>query len=73
MKHLDCFGGNRRTKDTRKIKLCNLKACYVTLFSYGISHNFPKKNIRVKRLRQSLKNLDGQNNQGAQKSKHLRN
>ena len=34
---------------------------------------FQKKNIRVKRLRQSLNNLDGQNNQGAQKSKHLRN
>ena len=42
MKHLDCFGDNRRTKDTRKIKLGGLKACCVTLiFSYSISHNFP--------------------------------
>ena len=24
VKHLDCFGDNRRTKDTRKIKLCSL-------------------------------------------------
>lgn len=23
--HLDCFGGNRRTKDTRKMKLCGVK------------------------------------------------
>ena len=41
VKHLDCFGHNRRTKDTRKIKLCGLKACCVTSTSYSISHNFP--------------------------------
>ena len=23
--HLDCFGGNRRAKDTRKMKLCSVK------------------------------------------------
>ena len=42
VKHLDCFGDNRTTKDTRKIKLGGLKACCVTLiFSYSTSHNFP--------------------------------
>ena len=41
VKHLNCFGDNRRTKDARKIKFCSLKACCVTLFSYIISHNFP--------------------------------
>ena len=45
VKHLDCFGDNRRTKDNRKIKLCDLKARCVTLFSYSISHNFPKKTL----------------------------
>ena len=41
VKHLHCFGDNRRTKDARKIKFCSLKACCLTLFSYSISHNFP--------------------------------
>ena len=36
-----CFGDNRRTKDNRKIKLCGLKACCVTLISCSISPNFP--------------------------------
>ena len=40
MKHLDCLRDNRRTKDNRKIKLCGLKKCCVTLFSHSISHNF---------------------------------
>ena len=40
MKHLDCFGDNRRTKYTRRFKLCGSKACRVTLFSYQISDNF---------------------------------
>ena len=39
--HRYCFGDNRRTKDIRKIKLCGLKACCVTLISCSISHNFP--------------------------------
>ena len=39
--HLDCLGDSRKTKDIRKIKLCGLKACCVTLISYSISHNFP--------------------------------
>ena len=37
---VDCFADNRRTKDTRNIKLCSLKACCVTLFSNSISHYF---------------------------------
>ena len=41
VKRLDPFGDNRRIKDTRKIKLCGLKACCVTSFSYSIFHNFP--------------------------------
>ena len=41
VKHRYCFGDNRRTKDNRKIKLCGLKACYVTLISCSISPNFP--------------------------------
>jgi len=43
VRHLDCFGDNRRTKDTRKIKLCDLKECCVTLSSYSISHKKKKK------------------------------
>ena len=41
VKHRYCFGDNRRTKDNRKIKLCGLKACCVTLISCSISANFP--------------------------------
>ena len=41
VKHRYCFGDNRRTKDNRKIKLCGLKACCVTLISCSISPNFP--------------------------------
>ena len=41
MKHLDCFGDNRKLKDTRKNKLSGLNMCCVTLFSYSISHNVP--------------------------------
>ena len=67
VKHLDCFGDNKKTKDSRKIKLCSLKMCCVTLFSYSFSQN------GMISLRQSLKNPDTQNKQGAQKGKHLRN
>ena len=67
VKHLDCFGDNKKTKHSRKIKLCSLKMCCVTLFSYSISQN------GMISLRQSLKNPDSQNKQGAQKGKHLRN
>ena len=60
--HLDCFGDNRRTKDSRKIKLCGLKVCCVTLFSYCISHNFPALKcinhmLEWKSLKGCLKNL----------------
>ena len=41
VKHLNCSGDKRRTKDARKINFCILKACCVPLFSYSISHNFP--------------------------------
>ena len=41
VKHVDCLGDNRKTNNIRKIKLCELKACYLTLISYSISHNFP--------------------------------
>ena len=41
VKHRYCFVDNRRTKDNRKIKLCGLKACCVTLISCSISANFP--------------------------------
>ena len=41
VKHRYCFGDNRRTKDNRKIKLCGLKACCVTLISCSNSPNFP--------------------------------
>ena len=41
VKHRHCFGDNRGTKDNRKIKLCGLKACCVTLISCSISQNFP--------------------------------
>ena len=41
VEHRYCFGDNRRIKDNRKIKLCGLKACCVTLISCSISHNFP--------------------------------
>ena len=46
MKHLGCFGDNRRPKDTRKIIRGHAvqKYCDVTLFSYSISHNFPTLN-----------------------------
>ena len=38
VKHLDCFGDSRRTKDTRKIKLGGLKAgCVTLIFSYSIT------------------------------------
>ena len=67
VKHLNCFGDNRRTKNARKIKFCSLKARCVTLFSYSFSQN------GMTSLRQSLKNPDSQNKQGAQKGKHLRN
>ena len=41
VKHRYCFGDNKRTKDNRKIKLCGLKACCVTLISCIMSYNFP--------------------------------
>ena len=41
VKHRYCFGDNRRKIDHRKIKLCGLKACCVTLISCSISANFP--------------------------------
>ena len=57
VKHLDCFGVNRRAKDTSKIKLCSLRACCTTLFSYSISHNFPtlkrwneKSEVKLKKI-----------------------
>ena len=44
MKHFDCFGDNRRTNDTRKITLCGLKACRMTLSSVAVKMNrVPKK------------------------------
>ena len=44
MKHFDCFGDNRRTNDTRKITLCGLKACCLTLYSVAVKMNtVPKK------------------------------
>jgi len=64
MTYLHCFGDNRRTKDSRKIKLCGLKVCCVTLFSYCIifSHNFPalkciNRMFEWKSLKGSLKDL----------------
>ena len=47
MKTTYCFGDNRRTKDNRKIKLCGLKACWVTLISCKISPNFPALKRKV--------------------------
>ena len=41
VKHRYCFGDNRRTKDNRKIKLCGLKACCVTLISCSIRIRIP--------------------------------
>ena len=57
MKHLDCLGDSRKTKDIRKIKLRGLKACCVTLIGYSISHNFPPENVEMKSLKVSLKKL----------------
>ena len=62
MKNLDSFGDNRRTKDTRRMKLFGLNACCMILFSYSISHNFLALkcwNVKLKRKR-SVKNLDSQ-------------
>ena len=41
--HLDCFGGNRRTKDTRKMKLCSVKP----LSPNGDQHQFFPNNIHT--------------------------
>ena len=71
MRHFDCFGDNRRTKDTRKIKLCCLKAGCVTLLSCSISHIFPALKSWNKKSEVKLKIF--QNKQGAQKGEHVRN
>ena len=71
VRHFDCFGDNRRTKDTRKIKLCCLKARCVTLFNCSISHIFPALKSWNKKSEVKLKK--SRNKQGLQKGKHLRN
>ena len=53
VKHPDCLGDNRKTNNIRKIKLCGLKACCLTLTSYSISHNFPPENVDMKSLKVS--------------------
>ena len=58
VKYVDCFGDNARTKDTRKIKLCSLKACCVTLFSYSISCNFSALKHWNEKSKVKKKNLD---------------
>ena len=51
VKHFDCFGDNRRTKDTTKITLCGLKACCMTLNSVTVKMNrVPKRQASHARL-----------------------
>ena len=60
--HVDCFGDNRRIKDTRKIKLWGLKACCPTLFySYRVSYIFPSVKHWNENSEAKLKNSDSQN------------
>ena len=54
LKHLDCFGDNRRTEDIRNIKLSSLKACCLTLLSYSISHYFPALKLWNEKFKEKL-------------------
>ena len=71
--NVDCFGDNRRIKDTRKIKLWGLKACCPTLFSYRVSYIFPSVKHWNENSEAKLKNSDSQYKKEGPKGKHLRN
>ena len=74
VKHLNCFGDNRRTKDARKIICSAVLKHVVWLYSdTAFLITFLHEKVGMKSLKRILRNLDGQNKQGAPKGKHVRN